>query len=132
MGTAAAPTSRDPFGLGEWLRQLREAADLSREELAAAIGTDRRNVYRWEVEGHDPGGSILMRFLAAVGVRLEPSPPRTVGSVNAELQSLRARIDEAVETAAFRHDEIVARLEAQEEALRLLMTRRPESSPRNE
>lgn len=133
MGRTAAPPAREAgIGLADWLRRLRESAGLSREELAAAIGTDRRNIYRWEIEGHDPGGSVLIRLLSAVGVRLDPPPPGALAAVNAELRSLRARIDETAEAAASRHDEIVARLGAQEEALRLLTLRPPESSPRSE
>lgn len=116
-------------GLSGWLRQLREEAGLTREELAAAVGTDRRNIYRWEVEGHDPSGSVLLRLLSALGVRVEPPPPAAVRAVNEELLELRAELREAAEASAVRHDELLARIEAQDEAIRLLTIRLPEATP---
>jgi transcriptional regulator with XRE-family HTH domain len=92
---------------------------MSQEELAAAIGTDRRNIRRWEVEGHDPAGTVLLRLLSALGVGLSPSPALP-GAINAELQQLRALIDADREDAERRHDELVARLDAQDEQLRAL------------
>jgi transcriptional regulator with XRE-family HTH domain len=130
---AVTNVADEGFELREWLRQLREQAGLTREELAVAVGTDRRNIYRWEVEGHDPGGTILLRLLTALGVRIKPSPKGTsVRALNAELRELQARVADAVEAAAATRDEILARLDAQDEQLRLLIIRLAETSPRRE
>jgi transcriptional regulator with XRE-family HTH domain len=112
-----------------WLRELREASGLTQEELASAVGTDRRNVHRWEVAGHDPGGTMLLRLLSALGVRLEPPPPGGVPrAVNAELNDLEGRLADAAEAAAARHDQLIARLDAQDDQLRLLSARREETT----
>jgi transcriptional regulator with XRE-family HTH domain len=120
-----ARTSAAPVGdLGAWLRFLREQAGLSQTELAATVGTDRRNIRRWEVEGHDPGGSMLMQILSALGVELTPSPPAEMPrAVNAELRDVDRRLREEEDRAAGRHDELMARLEAQAAELRALATR---------
>jgi transcriptional regulator with XRE-family HTH domain len=124
--TTAAKTDES---FRNWLRELRERAGLSQEELAAAIGTDRRNIRRWEVEGHDPAGTVLLRILSALGVGLTPSP-ELPGAINAELRELRALIDADREEAERRHDELVARLDAQAEALRVVSARRRERTSR--
>jgi transcriptional regulator with XRE-family HTH domain len=132
----AVSTTRDlavaPDGnLGAWLRDLRLTSGLSQTELAATLGTDRRNIRRWEVEGHDPSGTMLLRIFSALGVDLTPAPdgPR---AVNAELRDLDGRLAAAEEAAARRHDEVLARLSAQDAELRSLATRRAEPSSRPE
>ena len=107
-----------------WLRELRERAGLTQDELATAVGTDRRNIGRWETDGHDPGGTVLLRLLSALGVGLVPSPPPALpGAVNAELQALRMQLDADRDEAARRHDELIDRLETQAEQLRVLSAR---------
>jgi transcriptional regulator with XRE-family HTH domain len=107
---AAAPS--DPDDLRSWLRQLREASGLSQEALASAVGTDRRNIHRWEVQGHDPGGSALLRVLSALGVRIEPPPPTGIPrAVNAELHELQEELRRAADEAAVRQDELLRRLD---------------------
>jgi transcriptional regulator with XRE-family HTH domain len=126
---AAAQSGSGPDrDLRAWLRELREAAGLTQEELAAAIGTDRRNVHRWEVAGHDPGGTMLLRLLSALGVRIEPPPPGGVPrAVNAELRELDDRIADSADRGAQRHDELIARLDALDEQLRALSARLEET-----
>jgi transcriptional regulator with XRE-family HTH domain len=117
--TPAAPDGQ----LGSWLRLLREQSGLSQTELAATVGTDRRNIRRWEVEGHDPGGSMLMQILSALGVELTPSPPGAMPrAVNAELRDLEHRLNDVEDRAARRHDELLARLVMHAEELRALAT----------
>lgn len=116
-----------------WLRELREVAGLTQEELATVIGTDRRNVRRWEVEGRDPSATMLLRILAAVGADVVPRPPgEAPGALNVELQELRAHLSEASDAAARRHDELVVRLEAQRDQLRELSARLSEAGSRRE
>ena len=117
----------------QWLRELRERAGLTQEQLAHAVGTDRRNIRRWEVDGHDPAGSMLMRVLDAVGVTLVPLPPSDLPrSVNAELRDLRVRLREDADAAAQRHDELRALLDAQRERVAGVSARREELSPQHE
>ena len=117
----------------QWLRELRERAGLTQEQLAHAVGTDRRNIRRWEVDGHDPAGSMLMRVLDAVGVTLVPLPPNDLPrSVNAELRDLRVRLREDADAAARRHDELRALLDAQRERVAGISARREELFPQHE
>ena len=128
MGQATA-AARD---LGGWLRSLRERSGLSQTELAASVGTDRRNIRRWELEGHDPGGSMLIKVLSALGVTVQPAPPEDVPrAVNVEVQELERRLARVEDTAARRHDELLAHLDAQAAELRALASRvgAPSSRP---
>jgi transcriptional regulator with XRE-family HTH domain len=110
MRDAAAKT--DP-AFRQWLRELRERAGLTQDELARAVGTDRRNIRRWEVEGHDPSGTMLLAVLSALGVELVPATEGSMpGAVNAELARLQALAYENEDAAARRHEELVARIEA--------------------
>jgi transcriptional regulator with XRE-family HTH domain len=119
--------------LRHWLRELRISSGLSQEELAAAVGTDRRNIRRWELEGHDPNGSMLIAVLEALGVRIEPPPPGGgPGAVNARLQELEARVRAFEDVAARRQDELLGRLDAQREELARLSERLTETSLRRE
>jgi transcriptional regulator with XRE-family HTH domain len=116
-----------------WLRELRERAGLTQEQLAHAVGTDRRNIRRWEVDGHDPAGSMLMRVLDAVGVQLVPAPPGDLPrAVNTELRELRERLREAADEAARRHDELRTLLDAHRERGAGFSARQEELSPRRD
>jgi transcriptional regulator with XRE-family HTH domain len=116
-----------------WLRELRERAGLTQEQLAHAVGTDRRNIRRWEVDGHDPAGSMLIRVLDAVGVQLVPSPPGELPrAVNTELRELKARLRESADEAARRHNEVLRLIDAQRERVAGITARREELSPRRE
>ena len=67
---------------------------------------------------------MLMQILSALGVALTPPPPEEMPrAVNAELRELERRLREVEDRAARRHDELLARLEAQEAELRALATR---------
>jgi transcriptional regulator with XRE-family HTH domain len=95
---------------------------MSQEELAAAVGTDRRNIRRWEAEGYDPAGTVLLKMLTALGVRLHPEP-RLPGAVNAELNSLAERLESERDLAAARQDELRDRLAGLDSQIRTLTTR---------
>ena len=125
---AAAPY--DPDDLRSWLRQLREASGLSQEALASAVGTDRRNIHRWEVQGHDPGGTALLRVLSALGVQLVPAPPASIPrALNAELRDLQEALRRVADDAAARHDELLARIDAQDAQIRDLSARLADLRP---
>jgi transcriptional regulator with XRE-family HTH domain len=109
---ARVTAARTDPAFREWLRELRERAGLTQDELALAVGTDRRNIRRWEVEGHDPSGTMLLRVLSALGVELVPGAAGAApGAVNAELARLQALLYEAEDAASRRHDELIARIE---------------------
>lgn len=106
------PAARTDAAFRQWLRELREQAGLTQDELALAVGTDRRNIRRWEVEGHDPSGTMLLSVLSALGVELVPQPAASrPAAVNAELARLQALLRETEDAAARRHDELLARIE---------------------
>jgi transcriptional regulator with XRE-family HTH domain len=118
-------------GFRNWLRELRLNAGLSQESLAEAVGTDRRNIRRWEVEGHDPGGTALLRILSAVGVELQPPAPEGVPkALSAEIRDLGRRIEDLEQRVNERNDALRELLERHEEALRELTTRLRETSSR--
>ena len=113
----------------QWLRELRERAGLTQDELANAVGTDRRNIRRWEVEGHDPAGTVLLKILDAVGVQLLPAPAgRLPRAVNAEVYELQLRLQELRDELARRHDELLEQLEGRREARALVSAGREETS----
>jgi transcriptional regulator with XRE-family HTH domain len=59
------PDAIDPA----FLRNLREAADLSRTELGAAIGVSDQQVWRWEHDsGHPPNRARLVQIALVCGV----------------------------------------------------------------
>ena len=130
--------SRDGWGTGScgrtdpafrnWLRQLRERAGLTQDQLAAAVGTDRRNIRRWEIEGHDPAGTVLLRILDAVGVELVPQqPPNVPRAVNAD-SATSSRCSTSWRTNRGQHDEVVALLKQDASATRARRAKRATAS----
>lgn len=128
VGERGSAARTDP-AFRSWLRQLREHAGLTQDQLAAAVGTDRRNIRRWEIEGHDPAGTVLLRILDAVGVELVPKQPSELPrAVNAELRDLQSLLYDLEDRLARRHDEIVALLETADSAARARRAKRPTTS----
>lgn len=124
---ARVTAARTDPAFRQWLRELRERAGLTQDELALAVGTDRRNIRRWEVEGHDPSGTMLLSVLSALGVELVPTAPGTApGAVNAELARLQALVYETADAAARRHDELLARVEALASSARARLAEQPQ------
>ena len=133
MPAGGTPGARTTLEFRSWLRELRERAGLTQEELAAAVGTDRRNIRRWEIEGHDPSGTMLLRVLAAVGIEFAQALPSGVpGAITTELRELRREVSEGNEAEARRHEDVLARLDAQLDELRTLSSRLAETSARPE
>lgn len=121
MRRRRAPGGQTDPAFRTWLRELRERAGLTQDELATAVGTDRRNIRRWEVEGHDPAGTMLLSILEAVGAKIVPAPPQDVpGAVNAELRELRRDLAEAADREASHHEDLLNKLEALTGDLRVL------------
>jgi transcriptional regulator with XRE-family HTH domain len=123
------PAARTDPAFRSWLRELRERAGLTQDQLAAAVGTDRRNIRRWEIEGHDPAGTVLLRILDAVGVQLVPAAPRSLPrAVNAELRELQTLLYDLDDRAGRRHDELVTLLEESSSSARARRAERPTTS----
>ena len=117
--SAARGGGRTAPAFRKWLRELRERAGLTQDELAAAIGTDRRNIRRWEAEGHDPAGTVLLRMLSALGVHLVPQAPHELPrAVNTELRDLQLLLHDLEDRAARRHDELRSQLDSRGSATR--------------
>jgi transcriptional regulator with XRE-family HTH domain len=128
VGERGSAARTDP-AFRNWLRQLRERAGLTQDQLAAAVGTDRRNIRRWEIEGHDPAGTVLLRILDALGVELVPKQPSELpGAVNAELRDLQSLLHDLEDRLARRHDEVVALLEDAGSEARARRAKRPTTS----
>jgi transcriptional regulator with XRE-family HTH domain len=74
---------------GEKLRQLREDAKLTQEELAERAGTSRVTVVRLETGARYPGWDMVRQLCKALGVRCtefedcasadQPEPPAKKG-----------------------------------------------------
>lgn len=56
---------------GNRLRELREAAGLSREELASKVGLSAGAIIQWEVGVREPGWLNVVALAAALGVTCE-------------------------------------------------------------
>jgi transcriptional regulator with XRE-family HTH domain len=54
--------------LGNRIRELREAAGLTREQLGAAAGVSVRAVVQWELGEREPGWFNVLALAAALGV----------------------------------------------------------------
>jgi transcriptional regulator with XRE-family HTH domain len=110
---------RTPDEFRDWLREIRERAGFSQEVLATMIGTDRRNLHRWERAGHDPGGLMLLRILDAVGQRIVPLPargiPRPAGVELRELREEIASMRSDFETEAKRRMDAIRHVESNQE-----------------
>ena len=90
------PPRSSAAALRNWLRERWQESGLSQAELARQIGTDRRNVVRWlsEEDPVVPDGVALLGLLAALGVKVEPSPPDEIpGGMSAELRELREAVE---------------------------------------
>jgi transcriptional regulator with XRE-family HTH domain len=57
--------------LGRRIADLRRAAGLSQDQLADAIGMERRSIQRYEAAARDPRFSDLVRIADAMGVTVE-------------------------------------------------------------
>jgi transcriptional regulator with XRE-family HTH domain len=69
----------DKVRLGNRIRELREQAGLSREQLGAAAGLSARAVQQWELGDREPGWFNVVALADALGVscdafRQEPGP----------------------------------------------------------
>ncbi|MFF9197355.1 helix-turn-helix domain-containing protein [Streptomyces sp. NPDC014779] len=56
--------------LGRRLAELRRAAGISQDQLAAAIGMERRSIQRYEAGTRDPRFTDLVLIADAIGVPL--------------------------------------------------------------
>jgi transcriptional regulator with XRE-family HTH domain len=63
--------------LGGRLRELREAAGLTQQQVADAVGCSWQAVSRWERDKREPGWSQVIALCAALGVSCEAfqTPP---------------------------------------------------------
>lgn len=81
--------------LGPWLTDLFVASRLSRRALAQAVGVERTNLKGWLDDGKGMSAQSLLRFLSAVGARIDPPPPDDLPkSLNEELRIVREELAE--------------------------------------
>lgn len=57
--------------VGQKLRRLREAAGLSQEELAVAVGVTRQTLYAYEIDRTSPRLAELLRVTSVLGMPLD-------------------------------------------------------------
>ncbi|TQL02550.1 helix-turn-helix domain-containing protein [Cellulomonas sp. SLBN-39] len=66
---------RGPSDLGGFLREMRELAGLTQEELAERIGVDRRYVYQLEQGGGTLYINRLFEVMRELGVEMRVEQP---------------------------------------------------------
>lgn len=54
------------------LREVREAADLTQQELAARLGVKQPQIARWETGVRKPGIETAVKIAEALGTTLDP------------------------------------------------------------
>jgi DNA-binding XRE family transcriptional regulator len=63
-------TELPPTGFGEQLRSVRERLGVSRDRLAALVGTTGQTIYRLEDGKHEPALPLALALARALGVTL--------------------------------------------------------------
>jgi transcriptional regulator with XRE-family HTH domain len=58
----------DPAWFGGRLRELREAAELTQQELADKVGVKREAIARWEGGKREPSWGYVLALASALGV----------------------------------------------------------------
>ena len=53
------------------IRELREEKNLSQEDVAKAIGTNQRNIGRWEKNENEPTAGFLLKLADFFGVSID-------------------------------------------------------------
>jgi len=105
-----APVTSHPASgfLPEALKRAREAAGMSRAELAEVVGGNRMAVYRWETGARTPQVSTVALLARAVGV--DPSdliaPPQTLSQLRASRGLLQSEVAEQIGVARSRYSSI--------------------------
>ena len=64
-------TDRDTYDLGLRLRELRQAKDLSQEQLAKQVGVSKGTIYRYEGNLQEPSLRVARRLARALGTSLD-------------------------------------------------------------
>lgn len=70
--------------IAAYVRQLRDAQDISRSRLAELVGTSDNNIWRIEEQGQEPRGGLLLLIIQALH-----------GSIDDAASLLRADADES-------------------------------------
>jgi DNA-binding XRE family transcriptional regulator len=67
------------FFTGQIIEDARKKANITQEELAARIGTNKSYISRIENGSVEPGAGMFLRILSALGLRFEVSQPLVFG-----------------------------------------------------
>jgi transcriptional regulator with XRE-family HTH domain len=121
-----------PQALGRWLLALRLASGLSHDALGERVGKTRSQLIDYEKGRRSPVGTALLEILTELGVRIDPpppgEPPRPLAS---EVRELSENVDALRDVVERRTDEVVEKLDAIDEAVRVsAVTRDPGRSAR--
>ncbi len=84
------------LNIGQNIRNLRRAADMTQEELAAKLGVTYQSVSRWENGGTYPDMELLPAIADVFGVTIDHLLDRDRKDVKKELQSLGEQLETAV------------------------------------
>ena len=76
---AAAEEKANAFFTGQIIEDARKKANITQEELAARIGTNKSYICRIENGSVEPGAGMFLRILSALGLRFEVSQPLALG-----------------------------------------------------
>lgn len=96
----------DPQHIGRRLTEAREAAGMTRHELAAHLGLEESTIERWETGERSPRGNRVSKLAGILGVSLswilvgrgvEPAgADHEVAQIRAELHIARDRLNDVI------------------------------------
>lgn len=91
---------RQPLTLGKRIKRARQQADLSQEDLAAAVGASARAISDWEHDRHEP--RMLGKLEMVLGVSLDEEVADGEMPTPEEVERLRAHMREVLGARAAR------------------------------
>jgi transcriptional regulator with XRE-family HTH domain len=104
---------------GSRIKAARDAAGLSQDALAKALGTSRQRVIGWEIHGQQPGKRNRVKLARLFGGQPEDWHDERP-QWNGDLQAERAALDERMTELEERQAEFLTRIERLQAAVERL------------